>query len=74
MMVDQMMNHRPASIRVLMDFKMSWVGCPNATFHSGRSEPEARDRRRRFSRRTSARGGLRIAEDDSATDAKRAHA
>ena len=34
MMVDRMMNHWPASIRVFMDFKMSCVGCPIATFHS----------------------------------------
>ena len=32
--VDQVMNRWPASIRVFMDFKMSCVGCPIATFHS----------------------------------------
>ena len=35
MTVDHVMNRRPASIRVFMDFKMSCAGCPNATFHSG---------------------------------------
>ena len=34
MTVDQVMNRWPASIRVFMDFKMSCVGCPIATFHS----------------------------------------
>ena len=34
MTVDQVMNRRPASIHVFMDFKMSCAGCPNATFHS----------------------------------------
>ena len=34
MTVDHVMNRRPASIRVFMDFKMSCVGCPIATFHS----------------------------------------
>jgi hybrid cluster-associated redox disulfide protein len=34
MTVDQVMNRWPDSIRVFMDFKMSCVGCPIATFHS----------------------------------------
>ena len=34
MTVDQVMNRWPASIRVFMNFKMSCVGCPIATFHS----------------------------------------
>ncbi|MBR1267812.1 DUF1858 domain-containing protein [Bradyrhizobium sp. AUGA SZCCT0222] len=34
MMVDQVMNRWPASIRVFMDFRMGCVGCPIATFHS----------------------------------------
>jgi len=34
MTVDQVMNLWPASIRVFMNFKMSCVGCPIATFHS----------------------------------------
>ena len=34
MTVDQVMNRWPASIRVFMDFRMSCVGCPIATFHS----------------------------------------
>jgi len=34
MTVDQVMTRWPASIRVFMDFKMSCVGCPIATFHS----------------------------------------
>jgi hybrid cluster-associated redox disulfide protein len=32
--VDQVMNRWPASIRVFMDFRMSCIGCPIATFHS----------------------------------------
>jgi hybrid cluster-associated redox disulfide protein len=34
MTVDQVMNRWPASIRVFINFKMSCVGCPIATFHS----------------------------------------
>jgi hybrid cluster-associated redox disulfide protein len=34
MTVDHVMNRWPTSIRVFMDFKMSCVGCPIATFHS----------------------------------------
>lgn len=34
MTVDQVMSRWPASIRVFMDFKMSCIGCPIATFHS----------------------------------------
>lgn len=34
MMVDQVMNRWPASIRVFIDFKMGCVGCPIAAFHS----------------------------------------
>jgi hybrid cluster-associated redox disulfide protein len=34
MTVDQMMKRWSASIRVFIDFKMSCVGCPIASFHS----------------------------------------
>lgn len=34
MTVDQVMKRWPASIRVFMDYRMSCVGCPIATFHS----------------------------------------
>jgi hybrid cluster-associated redox disulfide protein len=34
MTVDQVMNRWPASIRVFMNFRMSCVGCPIASFHS----------------------------------------
>jgi hybrid cluster-associated redox disulfide protein len=34
MTVDQVMKQWPASIRVFLDFGMSCVGCPIATFHS----------------------------------------
>jgi hybrid cluster-associated redox disulfide protein len=32
--VDQVMHRWPATIRVFMDFRLSCVGCPIATFHS----------------------------------------
>ncbi len=34
MTVEQVMNRWPHSIRVFLDFKMSCVGCPIASFHS----------------------------------------
>lgn len=34
MMVDQVMNRWPATIRIFLDFKMGCVGCPIAAFHS----------------------------------------
>lgn len=34
MTVDQVMKRWPASIRVFIDFRMSCVGCPIASFHS----------------------------------------
>ena len=34
MTVEQVMNRWPDSIRVFLDFKMSCVGCPIASFHS----------------------------------------
>jgi hybrid cluster-associated redox disulfide protein len=34
MTVDQVMTRWPASIRVFMEFGMSCVGCPIASFHS----------------------------------------
>ena len=34
MTVEQVMKYWPASIRVFLDFRMSCVGCPIATFHS----------------------------------------
>ncbi|MDI1265496.1 MAG: DUF1858 domain-containing protein [bacterium] len=34
MTVGQVMERWPASIRVFMDFRMSCVGCPIASFHS----------------------------------------
>jgi hybrid cluster-associated redox disulfide protein len=34
MTVDQVMNRWPATMRVFMDFKLSCIGCPIATFHS----------------------------------------
>lgn len=34
MTVDQVMARWPATMRVFMDFKLSCVGCPIATFHS----------------------------------------
>jgi len=34
MTVDQVMHRWPATIRVFIDFKLSCVGCPIATFHS----------------------------------------
>jgi hybrid cluster-associated redox disulfide protein len=34
MMVDQVMNRWPGTIRVFLDFRMGCVGCPIAAFHS----------------------------------------
>ena len=34
MTVEQVMNRWPDSIRVFLDFRMSCVGCPIASFHS----------------------------------------
>lgn len=34
MTVEQVMTRWPASIRVFLDFRMSCVGCPIASFHS----------------------------------------
>jgi hybrid cluster-associated redox disulfide protein len=34
MTVDHVMSRWPATLRVFMDFKLSCVGCPIATFHS----------------------------------------
>jgi hybrid cluster-associated redox disulfide protein len=34
MMVDQVMNRWPTTIRVFLDFGMGCVGCPIAAFHS----------------------------------------
>lgn len=32
--VGEVMNAKPATIRVFLDFRMGCVGCPIATFHS----------------------------------------
>ena len=34
MTVHQVMNRWPATMRVFLDFRLSCVGCPIATFHS----------------------------------------
>jgi hybrid cluster-associated redox disulfide protein len=34
LLVDDVMSRWPATIRVFLDFRMSCVGCPIATFHS----------------------------------------
>ena len=34
MTVDQVMSRWPASIRIFLDFKLSCIGCPIASFHS----------------------------------------
>ena len=34
LLVDDMMSRWPATIRVFLDFRMSCVGCPIASFHS----------------------------------------
>lgn len=33
-LVDDVMRRSPATIRVFLDFRMSCVGCPIASFHS----------------------------------------
>lgn len=33
-LVDDVMRHRPATIRVFLDFRMNCVGCPIGSFHS----------------------------------------
>ena len=34
LLVDDVMSRWPATIRVFLDFRMSCVGCPIASFHS----------------------------------------
>ena len=34
LLVDDVMNRWPATIRVFLDFRMSCIGCPIASFHS----------------------------------------
>ena len=34
LLVDDVMSRWPATIRIFLDFRMSCVGCPIATFHS----------------------------------------
>jgi hybrid cluster-associated redox disulfide protein len=33
-LVDDVMRHKPSTIRVFLDFKMRCVGCPIACFHT----------------------------------------
>jgi hybrid cluster-associated redox disulfide protein len=34
LLVDDVMSRWPATIRVFLDFRLSCIGCPIATFHS----------------------------------------